>query len=444
MRVPHLLSATPGGTASALAGRTAGRNICATDSGASAIFTRRRALAALSLPATLPLAGCWQSLGLFNPCANADDPGHRVDPALIAQVWAGLDPGRVIDLHVHVAGEGTGPGDPWVNPAMRSLANPFSYAHFALMANAACLGNDPANWSRRYASRLAALADEFPIGARFLLLALDGFRGEDGRLDRGRTVFLVPDEHVARIAASAPDRFLWCASVHPYREDALERLRLAAAGGARAVKWIPYFMGIDPAGTRCRPFYRELARLRLPLISHGGWQHALVDGSRQEYGNPLRLRAALEEGATVIVSHCGMQGDFADIDEPRRQAQRPSFELFARLMDTPGYRGRIYGDLSAVTLGGRQPGALAHLLTHHEWHPWLINGSDYPGPGIVAVMGMKDLVEEGVLAARDAQRLAHIQHHNPLLFDLYLKRCLSWKGERWPASAFEPGRVLRR
>lgn len=404
---------------------------------------RRQFLAALALPAALPLAGCGKKLGLVNPCANAGDPGHRVDPALAAQAWAGLDPRKILDLHVHVAGEGTGPGDPWVNPAMRSLANPFSYAHFALMANAACLGSDPANWSSRYVSRLHALADEFPDGARFLLLALDGYRGEDGKLDRKRTVFFVPDEHVARIARANPGRFLWSASVHPYREDAIESLRAAAAQGARAVKWIPYFMGIDPASPRCRPFYRELKRLRLPLITHGGWEHELVEGGVQDYGNPLRLRAALEEGATVILAHCGIQGDFADLDRPSSRQPVPSFELFARLMDTPDYRGRLYGDLSAVVQGGRQPGALATLIAKHEWHPRLVNGSDYPGPGIVAVMGMKELVEEGVLAVKDAERLWHIQDHNPLLFDFYLKRCLSWKGERWPASVFESARVLR-
>lgn len=407
------------------------------------MFTRRRALAALALPVTATLAGCGEGFGVLNPCANAGDPGHRVDPALTARAWAGLDPRRFLDLHVHVAGEGTRPGDPWVNPAMKSLANPFSYAHFALMANAACAGSDPANWGRRYVRRLEALAAEFPEGARFLLLAIDGYRGEDGRLDRGRTVFLVPDGYVAAIARAMPRRFLWCASVHPYREDALERLRAAAAAGARAVKWIPYFMGIDPASPRCRPYYRELVRLGLPLVTHGGWQHELVDGGIQDHGNPLRLRAALEEGATVIVAHCAMQGDFADLDDPGRRGTRPSFELFARLMDSPGLRDRLYGDLSAVVLGGRQPGALARLLANRAWHPRLLNGSDYPGPGIVAVMGMKELVGEGVLAAEDAARLAHIQQHNPLLFDFHLKRCLAWKGERWPATVFEPARVLR-
>ncbi len=407
------------------------------------MFTRRQALAALALPATLPLAGCWEALGLLNPCANPGDPGHRVDPALAAQAWAGLDPGRVLDLHVHLAGEGERPGEPWVNPSMRTPANPFSYAHFALMANAACAGGDAANWSRRYVRRIEALAAEFPAGARFLLLALDGYRGEDGKLDRRRTVFLVPDEYVAGIAREAPERFLWAASVHPYREDALERLRAAAANGARAVKWIPYFMGIDPASPRCRPFYRELRRLGLPLLTHGGWEHELVEGGVQDYGNPLRLRAALEEGATVIVAHCAMQGDFTDLDDRRGRRVLPSFELFARLMDVTAWDGRLYGDLSAVVLGGRHPGALARLIANYGWHPRLLNGSDYPGPGIVAVMGLKGLVDEGVLAVRDAERLGHIQAHNPLLFDFYLKRCLSWRGERWPASVFETGRVLR-
>jgi hypothetical protein len=407
------------------------------------MFTRRQALAALALPAALPFSGCRDGFGLLNPCANAGDPGHRVDPALAAFAWAGLDPAQVLDMHVHLAGEGTGPGDPWVNPAMRSIAHPFSYAHFALMANAACLGDDEANWSRRYVSRLDALADEFPRGARFLLLALDGYHGADGKLDLGRTVFKVPNAYAEAISRRRPDRYLWAASVHPYRDDAIEQLRRAAAAGASAVKWIPYFMGIDPASPRCRPFYRELARLGLPLITHGGWEHELMKDVPQDYGNPLRLRAGLEEGATVIIAHCGMQGDFADLDRPKPNGPVPSFDLFARLFDTPDYRGRLFGDLSAVVLGGRQPGALERLLTTPEWHPRLLNGSDYPGPGIVAVVKIQSLVDEGVLAERDARRLGHIQQHNPLLFDFYLKRCLSWKGERWPASVFETGRVLR-
>ncbi len=405
--------------------------------------TRRQALAALALPAVLPMAGCWEWTGLLNECARATDPGHRIDPGIARRVWEGLDPARVIDLHVHLAGSGPDPGDPWVNPRMTSKAHPFSYAHFALMANAACMDEDASHWSRSYLARLDTLAGEFPPGARFLLLALDGFHRDDGLLDRSQTVFMVPDEFAARAAGQAPDRFLWAASVHPYREDAIERLEAAAARGARAVKWIPYFMNIDPSSPRVRPFYRVLARLGMPLITHGGWEHELVEHGVQDYGNPLRLRPALEEGVRVVVAHCAMQGDFVDHDHPTAQAAVPSFELFARLMSERAWEGRLFGDLSAVVLGGRQPGALARLLANEAWHPRLVNGSDYPGPGIVAVVGMGDLVSEGVLAAADAALIAHIQQHNPLLFDLYLKRLLAWRGQRWPAQVYEGERVLR-
>ncbi len=398
---------------------------------------RRSLLAAgLALPAA-GLSGCWETLGILNPCARRTDPGHGIDPALWRSVWEGLDPRRVMDAHVHLAGTGPGRDDPWINPAMRSLANPFSYAHFALVANAACVNGREDDWSRDYVDRLLLLADEFPPGFKMLLFALDGYRDARGALDDTRTVLRVPDAHAAGVARWNPQRFEWAASIHPYREDAIAALERAAADGARAVKWIPYFMGFDPAEPRLRPFYRALARLGLPLITHGGWQHELVRGGVQDYGNPLRLRAALEEGVRVVVSHCGMQGEFLDFETGAGRSLRPSFALFRRLMDAPEYRGVLFGDISAVTIRGREGGALRLLLSHEPWHGRLLNGSDYPGPGILPVMALAGLVEEGVLESGEAERMAHIQQHNPALFDFVVKRRLAWRGVRWPASVFE-------
>ena len=53
-----------------------------------------------------------------------------------------------------------------------------------------------------------------------------------------------------------PRDFEWVASIHPYRTDALEALEQAKRDGARAVKWLPSAMGIDPASPRCDRFYR--------------------------------------------------------------------------------------------------------------------------------------------------------------------------------------------
>jgi len=66
-------------------------------------------------------------------------------------------------------------------------------------------------------------------------------------------------------------------SIHPYRRDAVAALENAVAHGARAVKWLPSAMGIDPASPKCDAFYRSLAQLHVPLICHAGEEMA-VDG----------------------------------------------------------------------------------------------------------------------------------------------------------------------
>ena len=62
--------------------------------------------------------------------------------------------------------------------------------------------------------------------------------------------------------------------------------------GARAVKWIPSAMGIDPASPACDRFFEALTRLDVPLLIHGGYEHPLIgSGTLQEFNNPLTLRA---------------------------------------------------------------------------------------------------------------------------------------------------------
>jgi len=63
---------------------------------------------------------------------------------------------------------------------------------------------------------------------------------------------------------------------------------------ARGVKWLPAAMGIDPGSPLCDRFYGALARLRLPLITHAGLERAVMGTDVQDYGNPLRLRRALD------------------------------------------------------------------------------------------------------------------------------------------------------
>ena len=104
---------------------------------------------------------------------------------------------------------------------------------------------------------------------------------EKGQPDLERTPFHIPDAYARDTARTHASYFEWAASVHPYRNDALQALDNAKRDGARAVKWLPSAMGIDPASARCDAFYEKLARLNLPLISHGGEERAVERFSRR-------------------------------------------------------------------------------------------------------------------------------------------------------------------
>jgi mannonate dehydratase len=284
--------------------------------------------------------------------------------------------------------------------------------------------------------RLVQLVREFPVGVKFLLYALDGACRPDGTLDRERSVMWVPNAYARSVARRDPSRFEWAASVNPQRPDAIPLVREAVRDGARALKWIPYFMDIDPASARFNGFYDVLAELQLPLIVHAGWEHDLLPRGNQDLGNPLRLRRALDRGVRVVASHCATQGDFADIDAGQGSTVRPSFELFRRMIDEPAYRKLLTGDISAIVDSGRSPEMLRELLQHARWTGRLVNGSDYPLPGVRMAVSTGHLVSEGLLDPALASLIDHIQQHNPLLFDFVMKRCMSWQGAKFPDAVF--------
>ena len=93
-------------------------------------------------------------------------------------------------------------------------------------------------------------------------------------------------------------------------EGAFDPLVAFAADGAVLLKWLPSVQGIDPADPRHRPFYRRLAELRLPLLSHTGAEESFT-GADNALADPERLRLPLEEGVTVIAAHCAANGTSA-------------------------------------------------------------------------------------------------------------------------------------
>ncbi len=374
---------------------------------------------------------------LMNACRTGLPAALRTH-ALVQAAWAGLSPSKVWDVHAHLLGDGKSGSGCWINPHMQSIFYPEQYLQRKFIVNGACVDDGAASLDEDYVARLAQLIGEFPSGAGMLLFAFDHTYTETGKADLPRAAFHVPDRHAAAIAGRFPDRFRWVASIHPYRPDAIEALDHAVQGGAVAVKWLPSAMGIDPASPRCNDFYTALAKYDLPLITHAGQERAVKGAHQQHFGNPLRLRRALDHGVRVVMAHCASMGQDRDLDSGRggKAIEVESFALFERLMRERHYEGRLFADISAMPQLNRAD-YLAKIIVREEWHARLLNGSDYPLPGVIPLFSVDALVEKGWLQKAEGSVLKQIREYNPLMFDFALKRSLRVDGRKLGDSIFE-------
>lgn len=156
---------------------------------------------------------------------------------------------------------------------------------------------------------------------------------------------------------------------------------------------------------------REFARAALaaPVLALGG----------------CRLPLSLEQG---LMGDCGKAHDM--LRNPWVAA------AWQGLRPERRYEGRLFGDLSAVTQANRAA-YLPRLLGMEAWDGRLLNGSDYPLPGIIPIFSLDALVADGVLEERLVRPLRELRHVNALLFDFVLKRNLRFGRRRFPDSAFE-------
>ena len=73
-------------------------------------------------------------------------------------------------------------------------------------------------------------------------------------------------------------------------------------------------------------------------------------------------------------------------------------------MDEPDYGKQLYGDISAMTQSNRATEVLVKLLERADWHARLLNGSDYPLPGVMPIFSVRELVARGLLAPEAEDR----------------------------------------
>jgi predicted TIM-barrel fold metal-dependent hydrolase len=321
------------------------------------------------------------------------------------------------------------------------VLNPGLYARRLFFLNAGCAHEAQGSVDRAYVERMHNLIDGLRPGVKVLLFAFERVHDEKGRPLLEETLFHIPDRYARGVARAHPQYFEWAASIHPYRPDALDALAAAKAEGARAVKWLPSAMHIDPASPRCQKFFESLQKLDIPLVSHAGLERAVAGAEPQDNGNPLRLRRALDAGVRVVVAHCASMGEDRDLD--RGGAMTDSFTLFARMMGDKRHEKNLFGDISAMTQLNRAGPALARVLEEESWHARLLNGSDYPLPGVMPIFSVDYLVSLGFVAAAAAPVLREIRAHNPLLFDFVLKRHLRSNGKGFAPRVFETRRFFQ-
>jgi uncharacterized protein len=379
--------------------------------------------------------------GTSNPCW----PGaawSSEEAALIQATFDGIDAGQYIDVHAHLLGTGDSGSGCFVHPSLYQLWRPIEVLRRKVILNGACVDESRGEIDRQYVSRMQALLNDFPFGAKSTLFAFDRAYDDAGRADDANSTFHVPNTYAQRLAKDS-NRFEWVASIHPYRDDVIEALARAKAEGAIALKWLPSAMNIDWKDKRCVRVYEWLAREGFPLISHFGEEKAVPGANKDDFVNPLYARIPLEQGVRLVVAHCATLGHAHDL-ESNSKRRVPCFDLFARLMNEKKYESVLFADVSAVFQSNRKPLVWQRLLREQPWHARLLQGSDYPLPGVWPLYDVDALAKSKVLDEKHVAPLKSIRRRNPLLFEVAMKRHLNFEGHRLAATVFETRRYFSR
>lgn len=304
---------------------------------------------------------------------------------MLNKIRSSIKPGEVIDIHVHIGGP---PGEDeemfyWSSDFTKSL----SFEGIKLVTK---LRSTRVN-SIKYVNVLWEQIRNSENVSKAVILALDEVYSENQKVKKDETHLYVSNQYAAYLSQLYNEILFGC-SVHPYAPDALERLWYCAAGGAVLCKWLPSAQQIDSTHPLTEKFYRALSLLELPLLIHVGPEEAiptslteekeiLFNSAAGDFGkNPGDgIRLALENGATVIIAHCGapLGSFFKRKAKYWEETYKEITDKFLKKMPR-----RLYADISAFCLPGRYKSVKNIFSLAHENPSRFLYGSDYPIPAI--------------------------------------------------------------
>lgn len=266
---------------------------------------------------------------------------------------------HVVDMHVHVAGLGHGGSNAFVSRELaESYKFPIYLRAFGVEEEELRIEGD-----KLLIGRLSKRIQNAHYIDSAVVLAMDGVIDENGELDRERTQFYVPNEYLMQELPKYSNLHFG-ASINPLRHDSIERLERVAANGAVLIKWLPNIMEFSPGDDRIIPFYKRVAELCLPVLTHTGVEESFVSAN-DILGDPEHLRMPLELGVTVIAAHVASKGM---IDGELY------YDRFIRLFEE---FPNLYADASSLTQINRL-GHLKRLVDATEVHERLLYGTDWP------------------------------------------------------------------
>ena len=310
----------------------------------------------------------------------------------------------IVDCHVHLSA--FTPGHGFMSRTLLDSV-PFRFMRWKF----GLVGEDASTESTLEQLLANTISDAAPVDAA-VVLAFDAVYDAQGTRDP-RTHFEVANDYVRDVTRRNP-RLLYGASIHPYRRDAVAELERVAKDGAVLIKWLPITQDIDPSDARCFPFYEALAHLKMPLLSHTGWERTLPTAN-DRVADPALLAPALQRGVTVIMAHCGTRSFYGE------SCHVASFMRMAHEYE------RCYGDTSALNLPTRSYG-WRRLLEDDVVRAKLVHGSDWP------ILPLPPVRRVGL-----RRSLALMSERNWMKRDALVKQALGLEGEYWTRAA----RLLR-
>ncbi|MHC4513712.1 MAG: amidohydrolase family protein [Planctomycetota bacterium] len=287
-------------------------------------------------------------------CSKAED---QEAPRQTDQPPAKRDP--MLDIHVHLFGSGDSGSGCHLSKKITTGFN------FAFLIRSLDLDTEAHGLDRAFELALARQVRESGLD-KVAVLAQDWVYDGQGRPDRERTHFYVPNDYLFEVTAKHKRWMTPCVSINPDRRDCVEELSRCARKGARLLKIHPPTQGVDISDKKHARFFARCAELDILVMVHTGHEHAapVLD---IDLADPYRLTQALDAGCRVVACHSG-SGWASD---------RPDY--FAHFLEMVERHQRLWGDTSVMATGARNRD-LGRAIQRGSLRDRLVHGSDFPFP----------------------------------------------------------------